>query len=173
MSKPALQLSNLGEWAVERTNEIYFAKSMAEAKQAIEKFFAPHVKATVNGRPVSRDDIDTILLGMRPTEEGNLGFFWTDLVYAARDRATQRDGSLGGVYVITGVKVLHPQTGELIPSFRRKSVSIDVESQSDDLAIDSRKIVGFATVAHNFPLEELDHQEKLRWKDIKQYSARL
>ncbi|KIK52684.1 hypothetical protein GYMLUDRAFT_88644 [Collybiopsis luxurians FD-317 M1] len=157
-----LALSSIAEWTDERVAEIYLARSTAKAKQAIEDLFSPHVKASLNGRSITRAQIDQLLLGMRSTEEGDLGFYWTDLVDVSGDPKTHRNGALGGVYIITGLQLPHPETGKLVPSFRRKCVAIKVESQSEDLSIDSRKITEFTTIAYNYPMDQLEALEKKR-----------
>ncbi|KAJ3735270.1 hypothetical protein DFJ43DRAFT_38596, partial [Lentinula guzmanii] len=64
------ELCSLSEWAQKRTAAIYVAPNKAQAKKAIEDLFAPHVKASINGRNITREEIDQLLLGMRPAEEG-------------------------------------------------------------------------------------------------------
>ncbi|KIK66097.1 hypothetical protein GYMLUDRAFT_55952 [Collybiopsis luxurians FD-317 M1] len=164
-----LKLCSISEWADKRTAAIYLSDSKTKAKQAIEDIFAPHVRASLNGKPITREQIDLLLLGMRSSEEGSLGFWWTDRVATAVDPATQRDGAVGGVYIITGLQTPHPETGKPIPSFRRKAVAVKIESQSNDLSIDSRKIVEFTTIASNFPMDQLDALEKQRAGYVDQY----
>ncbi|KAJ3907305.1 hypothetical protein F5879DRAFT_942342 [Lentinula edodes] len=81
----ATKLCSLPEWVDKRTATIYVAPNRAQAKVAIEELFAPHVKASINGRKITRDEIDQLLLAMRPNEEGALGFFWTDMVGTSKD----------------------------------------------------------------------------------------
>ncbi|KAJ3723952.1 hypothetical protein C8R42DRAFT_664066 [Lentinula raphanica] len=147
------KLSTITEWADRRTAAVYTAKSKALAKDAIQELFAPHVKASINGRKITRDEIDQLLLDMRPTEEGPLGFYWTDLVGTPRD-PSHRDGSVSGVFIISGLRLPHPHSGQMVPTFRRKGVAVIIESQSQDPAIDSRRIVEFVAVANNYPLDQ-------------------
>ncbi|KAJ4485363.1 hypothetical protein J3R30DRAFT_3696703 [Lentinula aciculospora] len=166
------RLCSLSEWADKRTAAIYIAKSKTEAKLAIEDLFAPHVKASINGRNITREEIDQLLLGMRPTEEGALGFYWTDVVGAPRD-PSQRDGAVSGVYIISGLQIPHLETGLLVPGYRRKGVAVIIESQSQDPTIDSRKIVEFVSVANNYYLDQLAAQEKERGRYVSKYGYKL
>ncbi|KAJ3922650.1 hypothetical protein F5877DRAFT_33324 [Lentinula edodes] len=184
------ELSSITEWADKRTAAVYTAKSKTLAKLAVEELFAPHVKASINGRKISRDEIDQLLLDMRPTEEGALGFYWTDLVGVPRD-PSHRDGSVSGMFIISGLQIPDPRTGELVTSFRRKGVAVmyvlplekhsgnsvdpsyPIESQSEDPTIDSRKIVEFVSVANNYPLDQLAAQEKERRTYISKYGYKL
>ncbi|KAF8824044.1 hypothetical protein HHX47_DHR9000449 [Lentinula edodes] len=168
----ATKLCSLPEWVDKRTATIYVAPNRAQAKVAIEELFAPHVKASINGRKITRDEIDQLLLAMRPNEEGALGFFWTDMVGTSKD-PSNRNGSLSGTYVISGLQIPHPETGKLVPGFRRKGVAIIIESQSEDPTIDSRKIVEFVSVANNYPLDQLAAQEKERRTYISKYGYKL
>ncbi|KAF8824045.1 hypothetical protein HHX47_DHR9000548 [Lentinula edodes] len=135
------ELSSITEWADKRTAAVYTAKSKTLAKLAVEELFAPHVKASINGRKISRDEIDQLLLDMRPTEEGALGFYWTDLVGVPRDpshrvcpnvlssfvsrlNSCTQDGSVSGMFIISGLQIPDPRTGELVTSFRRKGVAV-------------------------------------------------
>ncbi|KAJ3988223.1 hypothetical protein F5890DRAFT_1562791 [Lentinula detonsa] len=165
-------LSPIAEWAEKRTAAVYTAKSKALAKIAIEELFAPHVKASINGRKITRDEVDQLLLGMRPNEEGALGFYWTDIVGAPRD-PSHRDGSVSGMFIISGLRLPHPQTGQLVPTFRRKGVAVIIESQSQDPTIDSRRIVEFVAVANNYPLDQLAAQEKQRGTYMSKYGYKL
>ncbi|KAJ4485362.1 hypothetical protein J3R30DRAFT_1347524 [Lentinula aciculospora] len=179
-------LPSIAEWADKRTAAVYTAKSKTLAKVAIEELFAPHVKASINGRNITREEIDQLLLGMRPTEEGALGFYWTDLVGAPKDPSQRvggnggsmacftyrmQDGSVSGMFIISGLRLPNPQTGELVPMFRRKGVAVIVESQSQDPAVDSRKIVEFVAVANNYPLDQLAAQEKERGTYVSNHLA--
>ncbi|GAW02726.1 hypothetical protein LENED_004394 [Lentinula edodes] len=109
---------------------------------------------------------------MRPTEEGALGFYWTDLVGVPRD-PSHRDGSVSGMFIISGLQIPDPRTGELVTSFRRKGVAVIIESQFQDLTIDSRKIVEFVAVANNFPLDQLVDQENERKTYVSRYGYKL
>ncbi|KAJ3770348.1 hypothetical protein FB446DRAFT_790563 [Lentinula raphanica] len=166
------KLSTITEWADRRTAAVYTAKSKALAKDAIQELFAPHVKASINGRKITRDEIDQLLLDMRPTEEGPLGFYWTDLVGTPRD-PSHRDGSVSGVFIISGLRLPHPHSGQMVPTFRRKGVAVIIESQSQDPAIDSRRIVEFVAVANNYPLDQLATQEEHRSTYTSQYGYKL
>ncbi|KAJ3840075.1 hypothetical protein EV361DRAFT_793549 [Lentinula raphanica] len=178
------KLSTITEWADRRTAAVYTAKSKALAKDAIQELFAPHVKASINGRKITRDEIDQLLLDMRPTEEGPLGFYWTDLVGTPRD-PSHRDGSVSGVFIISGLRLPHPHSGQMVPTFRRKGVAVSyyfllifklvhrIESQSQDPAIDSRRIVEFVAVANNYPLDQLATQEEHRSTYTSQYGYKL
>ncbi|KAJ3988224.1 hypothetical protein F5890DRAFT_1493092 [Lentinula detonsa] len=166
------EVCSLSEWAQKRTAAIYVAPNKAQAKKAIEDLFAPHVKASINGRNITREEIDQLLLGMRPAEEGALEFFWTDVVATPKD-PSQRDGAVSGVYVIIGLSLPHPQTGELAPAFRRKGVAVIIESQSQDPMVDSRKIVEFVSVANNYPLDQLAAQERERKTFVSKYGYKL
>ncbi|KIK63502.1 hypothetical protein GYMLUDRAFT_72152 [Collybiopsis luxurians FD-317 M1] len=150
------QLCSLGEWAVKGTTDIYLAKTRAEAEQAVDKVFAPNVHSWLNGKRLSKDQLYKLLLDLRHPDdsEESLGFYWSDYVHAAIDPTTERDGTLCGVYVVTNVLLPHPQTGELVPHIRRKAISIVIESQSQDLSIDSRRVVELVTVARNIPQEQ-------------------
>ncbi|KAJ3757270.1 hypothetical protein EV360DRAFT_84182 [Lentinula raphanica] len=166
------KLSTITEWADRRTAAVYTAKSKALAKDAIQELFAPHVTASINGRKITRDEIDQLLLDMRPTEEGPLGFYWTDLVGTPRD-PSHRDGSVSGVFIISGLRLPHPHSGQMVPTFRRKGVAVIIESQSQDPVIDSRRIVEFVAVANNYPLDQLATQEEHRSTYTSQYGYKL
>lgn len=84
-----LQLSSISEWADRKTAAVYLVDSKKKAQAAIDDMFAPNVKATINGRVIDKKEIDMLLLAMRPSEEGALGFYWTDFVGAPRDSSNR------------------------------------------------------------------------------------
>ncbi|KAF9069008.1 hypothetical protein BDP27DRAFT_1326283 [Rhodocollybia butyracea] len=157
----SLKLASLYEWSRDRMAAIFEAQTTEDALQAIKDTFPDNVKATLNGSPLPRDLIDKFVLVMRPTEfqwrdgyEG-LKVHWKEYAEVPKDD-THRDGAFGGFYFITGLMKAHPKTGEVVPFIRFKTVTVKIESMSEDVSIDSRKITELVFVGSDKPASEVE-----------------
>ncbi|KAK1222881.1 hypothetical protein PQX77_014303 [Marasmius sp. AFHP31] len=147
---PPVQFSSLTEWSIAHIRRIFEAPNDSEAVRAISETFSPTVSATLNGSPIPREGIDKLVLTMRQGSIGGNGLKveWKHTVESPMDPSTNRDGSFGGVYVITGLRKSLPGSDEPVPFARHKTVTVRIESQNaEDYSMDSRRIVHLVFVA--------------------------
>ncbi|KAK7032284.1 hypothetical protein VNI00_013243 [Paramarasmius palmivorus] len=148
---PKPMLCSLTEWSINHIRDVFEAPSDEEALRAIEQTFSLSVTATLNGSPLPREGIIKLVLSMR--QGGRMGggsglrVNWKHTVEVPADPVTNRDGSFGGVYVITGLRKILPDFNRPVTFSRHKSVNVKIESQSPDTHLDSRRIVSLVFVA--------------------------
>ncbi|KIK55100.1 hypothetical protein GYMLUDRAFT_48050 [Collybiopsis luxurians FD-317 M1] len=151
-SETKIRIPTLAEWSEARMAAIFEASTEEDALKAIADTFPDDVKATLNGNPLPRPMIDKFVLVMRPRPEGGLKVHWKEHAEAPKD-PEHRNGSFGGFYYITGLIKPHPVTGEMVPFIRYKTVTVKIESLSDDLSYDSRKITELVFVGSDRPVD--------------------
>ncbi|KAF8896448.1 hypothetical protein BD779DRAFT_1433847 [Infundibulicybe gibba] len=140
------QLSSLSDWSVHHIRDIFEAGSDQQSLWAVASTFSEGVNATINGKPIRRDDISQLVLSMRQGSPG-LKVQWQQAAEAPRDPSTNRDGHFDGVYVIRGIRKVLPGANAPVEYERHKSVTVTIESQSSNPTVDSRKITNLAFVA--------------------------
>ncbi|KAJ4477385.1 hypothetical protein J3R30DRAFT_213383 [Lentinula aciculospora] len=148
----AIQLSTLGQWSEEHMAAIFEAVTEEDALKAIADTFPDDVRASLNGSPLPRSMIDKLVLIMRPGPQGGLKVHWKERAEVPKDLG-HRNGAFGGFYYITGIRKPHPETGEIVPFIRYKTVTVKIESMSEDLSYDSRKITELVFVGSDKPAE--------------------
>uniref|UniRef100_A0A0W0EUY7 Uncharacterized protein n=1 Tax=Moniliophthora roreri TaxID=221103 RepID=A0A0W0EUY7_MONRR len=130
-SKPAL--CSLTEWSIVHVRNIFEASSDEEALRAIMETFSPTVSATLNGSPLPREGIDKLVLAMRQGGRsdgvGNgLKVHWKHTVEVPINGSTNRDGSFGGVYIISGLKKTSPGSDRPTNFSRHKTVTVNLRT---------------------------------------------
>ncbi|KAJ3873861.1 hypothetical protein F5051DRAFT_110576 [Lentinula edodes] len=148
----AIKLSTLAQWSEEHMAAIFEAVTEEDALKAITDTFPDDVRATLNGSPLPRPMIDKLVLVMRPGPQGGLKVHWREQAEVPKD-PSHRNGAFGGFYYITGIRKPHPDTGEIVPFIRYKTVTVKIESMSEDLSYDSRKITELVFVGSDKPAE--------------------
>ncbi|KAE9402909.1 hypothetical protein BT96DRAFT_815751 [Gymnopus androsaceus JB14] len=149
-SNTTVKLSSLAQWSVERIAAIFEAATEEDALKAIAETFPDDVHASLNGSPLPRPMIDKAVLAMRPGPKGGLKVVWKEKTEAPTD-SSNRNGAFGGYYHITGILKPDPETKQLVPFVRHKIVTVKIQSQSEDLSYDSRKITELVYVACDHP----------------------
>ncbi|KAJ3778122.1 hypothetical protein FB446DRAFT_715016 [Lentinula raphanica] len=147
-----LKLSSLRQWSEDHMAAIFEAATLEDAVKAIADSFPDNVRATLNGAPLARSSIDKMVAVMRPTPQGGLKVHWKEGCEVAND-PYNRNGTFGGFYCITGLRKPHPETGEIVPFIRYKTVIVKIESLSEDVSYDSRKITDLTFVGSDKPAE--------------------
>ncbi|KAJ8464063.1 hypothetical protein ONZ45_g17372 [Pleurotus djamor] len=143
------RLSTLSEWSAEHIRDVFEAPSDAMSLQAIENTFAHDLFATINGAPINRDGIKQLVLAMRQGSPHGLKVRWQQAVEVAADASSNRDGSFGGVYIISGIQKQLPGMNKPAEFERHKTVTVRIASQSSDPFVDSRRIVNLTFVAND------------------------
>lgn len=122
MSIPnATKLSSFREWSIEHITNIFETPSDDDCLRFIRETFADDVTATINGTPLPRQGLDTLVQVMRKSSKSGLSVEWGESTEVARDPNTNRasifyfppsraylfislkDGELTGFYVIRGL----------------------------------------------------------------------
>ncbi|KAF4571574.1 hypothetical protein EYR36_008914 [Pleurotus pulmonarius] len=141
-------LSNLYDWSREHIHDVFEAPNDDMCLRAIESTFAKNLQATINGAPLDREGIKQLVLAMRRGSSTGLKVRWHQAVPVPRD-PTNRNGSFGGVYVISGIQKQLPGMSKPAEFERHKTVTVRIESLSSDPYVDSRRIVNLTFVAND------------------------
>ncbi|RDX57076.1 hypothetical protein K466DRAFT_484322 [Polyporus arcularius HHB13444] len=149
-------LSTFYSWSIEHIKNVFEAKSERDCLQALEDTFSQRLEFTFNGSPLPRVGLQKIVLGMLQTSGFCLNVDWLNAVEVPRD-GSNRSGMLGGYYVIRNVKKPLPGSSTLALFERHKSVNVEIESESPDPSVDSRRIVKLAIVATDVPVPPASH----------------
>ncbi|KAI9061074.1 hypothetical protein PYCCODRAFT_1427917 [Trametes coccinea BRFM310] len=139
-------------WSIEHIKKVFEAKSERECLQALEETFSQRLEFTFNGSPLPRVGLQKIVLAMLQTSGFCLNVDWLNAVEVPRD-SSNRNGMLGGYYIIRNVKKPVPGSSKLGCFERHKSVNVVIESESSDPTVDSRRIVKLAIVATDVPVQ--------------------
>ncbi|KAF9267983.1 hypothetical protein L218DRAFT_656146 [Marasmius fiardii PR-910] len=150
IGSPSSQLCSLTEWSVAHIRNIFEADTDSDALDAISGTFSSTLSATLNGNPLPREGIDKLVLSMRHGSCSGKGLRvqWKHTVEVPRDSSTNREGSFGGVYVISGLRKTLPGSEKPTYFTRHKTVTVKIESQKpEEPNVDSRRIVDLVFVA--------------------------
>ncbi|KAI0360185.1 hypothetical protein OH77DRAFT_1394527 [Trametes cingulata] len=139
-------------WSIEHIKRVFEAKTERDCLQALEDTFSQRLEFTFNGSPLPRVGLQKIVLGMLQTSGFCLNVDWLNAVEVPRD-GSNRNGMLGGYYIIRNVKKPLPGSSTLACYERHKSVNVVIESESPDPSVDSRRIVKLAIVATDVPVQ--------------------
>src|SRR5277367_1509448 len=91
MSVPnATKLSSFREWSIDHITNIFETPSDDDCLRYIRETFADDVTATINGSPLPRQGIDTLVHAMRTSSETGLSVEWGETTEVARDPNTNR-----------------------------------------------------------------------------------
>ncbi|KAF5340893.1 hypothetical protein D9758_012193 [Tetrapyrgos nigripes] len=152
-STSSQRLPTLTEWSIDHIRNIFEASTDSHALQAITNTFSDTLSASVNGKPLNRSGVEHLVLGMRrAAAAAGLKVDWERTLEVPDDDATNRDGSFGGFYTISGLRKEIPGSRTLADFIRHKTVTVRIESQSNDQNVDSRKIVSLVFVATDVPV---------------------
>ncbi|KAK7463388.1 hypothetical protein VKT23_006743 [Stygiomarasmius scandens] len=152
-SKTYSRLPTLTEWSVDHIRAVFEAPTDSHALQAISETFSTSLSASVNGRPLNRSGVENLVLAMRrDAASTGLKVDWERTLEVPDDANTNRDGSFGGFYTISGLQKQIPGSHTPMDFIRHKTVTVRIESQVGDQFIDSRKIVSLVFVATDFPV---------------------
>ncbi|KAH9902750.1 hypothetical protein C8Q73DRAFT_635136 [Cubamyces lactineus] len=139
-------------WSTEHIRRVFEAKSEHDCLKALDDTFSQRLEFTFNGSPLPRAGLQKIVLAMLQTSGFCLNVDWLNAVEVPRD-GSNRNGMLGGYYIIRNVKKPVPGSSELACFERHKSVNVVIESESTDPSVDSRRIVKLAIVATDVPVQ--------------------
>lgn len=82
-------LSSLTNWSMQHIRDIFEAGSDDQCLKAVVDTFSENVVATINGSPITREDIKQLVLSMRKGSQG-LRVQWQQAVEVPKDPATNR-----------------------------------------------------------------------------------
>jgi len=83
------------EWSAQHIRDIFEAPSDDEALRSISNTFSEGVDAMLNGKPLTREGIDQLVLAMRKSAcRDGLKVRWKETVEVPRDPSTNRVGTL-------------------------------------------------------------------------------
>ncbi|KAH8100941.1 hypothetical protein BXZ70DRAFT_1007871 [Cristinia sonorae] len=137
--------SSIYTWSIEHIKRVFEAKSEDDCIRAIDDTFSHAIDVTVNGKPLSRMELQRFVLNMVGSSGYRLNVQWQNAVEVPRDDSN-RDGVLGGYYIIRNVRKQGSGRFE-----RHKFVNVVIESESVDQWIDSRRIVSLSLTAMDKP----------------------
>ncbi|KAI0663913.1 hypothetical protein C8Q70DRAFT_386850 [Cubamyces menziesii] len=139
-------------WSTEHIRRVFEAKSENDCLKALDDTFSQRLEFTFNGSPLPREGLQKIVLAMLQASGFCLNVDWLNAVEVPRD-GSNRNGMLGGYYIIRNVKKPVPGSSKLACFERHKSVNVVIESESADPSVDSRRIVKLAIVATDVPVQ--------------------
>ncbi|KAF7791746.1 hypothetical protein EIP86_002770 [Pleurotus ostreatoroseus] len=100
-------LSTIYEWSVEHIKNVFEAKSEDECIKALDETFSQHIDFSTNGKQLNRADLQRFVLSMVQLSGFRLKVQWQNALEVPRDE-TNRDGVLGGYYIISSLRKLSP-----------------------------------------------------------------
>ncbi|KAK7690518.1 hypothetical protein QCA50_005616 [Cerrena zonata] len=146
-----MSLPSIYAWSIEHIKHVFEAKTERDCLESIEETFSHHIEISINGKELSRGELQKFVLSMVKSSGFRLNVSWQNAVEVPRDESN-RDGVLGGYYIIRNVR--KPSSGSA-PSARferHKFVNVVVESESGSDRIDSRRIVKLSLTAMDKPV---------------------
>jgi hypothetical protein len=88
--REATKLCSLSDWSVRHIRDVFEAHSEEKCLRAIASTFSDGVNASINGKPLSREGINQLVLAMRRSSAGGLKVHWQQAMEVPRDAATNR-----------------------------------------------------------------------------------
>lgn len=82
-------LSSLTVWSMQHIRDIFESGSDDQCIKAVAETFSENIVATINGNPITREDIKQLVLGMRKGSQG-LRVHWQQAAEVPKDPATNR-----------------------------------------------------------------------------------
>ncbi|CAL1716951.1 unnamed protein product [Somion occarium] len=146
-----MAFTSIYSWSIDHIKHVFEAKSEDECLRAIEDTFSHHIDVSVNGKELSRIELQKFVLTMVKTSGFRLNVSWQNAVEVPRD-ASNRDGALGGYYIIRNVRKPGPGVTPSARYERHKFVNVVIESESANDRIDSRRIVKLSLTAMDKPV---------------------
>ncbi|THH29992.1 hypothetical protein EUX98_g4187 [Antrodiella citrinella] len=138
--------SSIYTWSIDHIKTVFEAKTEDECIRAIDDTFSHAIDVTVNGKALSRMELQRFVLNMLGSSGYRLAVQWQNAVEVPRDDSN-RDGVLGGYYIIRNIRKQGSSKFE-----RHKFVNVVIESESVDPRIDSRRIVSLSLTAMDKPM---------------------
>lgn len=133
-------LSSLTSWSQEHIAAIFEAPTEQGSLKALQETFSPSVKASINGKPLTYDDIERMVLEMRKEAPNGLKVHWLQTVEASYDQNNLvsflyrdhgivfmtfiQEGLLGGTYIIKGIYKMVEGLDEPVEHTRHKVVIV-------------------------------------------------
>ncbi|KAI0077777.1 hypothetical protein K474DRAFT_1661188 [Panus rudis PR-1116 ss-1] len=142
-----MPIPSIYSWSIDHIKAVFEAKSEDECLRAIEETFSHHIDVSVNGKELSRPELQKFVLTMVKTSGYRLSVAWQNALEVPRD-PSNRDGVLGGYYIIRNVRKPGPSAARFE---RHKYVNVVIESESPNDHVDSRRIVKLALTAMDKP----------------------
>ncbi|PSS36764.1 hypothetical protein PHLCEN_2v1395 [Hermanssonia centrifuga] len=96
-------LPTLYDWSVEHIKNVFEAKSEDECLRAIHATFSQNIDFSTNGKQLCQLDLQRFILSMVSGSGFRLKVQWQNALEVPRDD-TNRDGVLGGYYIINNVR---------------------------------------------------------------------
>jgi len=138
--------SSIYAWSIDHIKTVFEAKTEDECIRAIDDTFSHAIDVTVNGKALSRMELQRFVLNMLGSSGYRLAVQWQNAVEVPRDDSN-RDGVLGGYYIIRNIRKQGSSKFE-----RHKFVNVVIESESVDSRVDSRRIVSLSLTAMDKPM---------------------
>ncbi|KAF9473810.1 hypothetical protein BDN70DRAFT_816721 [Pholiota conissans] len=146
-----LQLNSLTEWSREHIRAVFESPTADEALKAVQATFSTSINVTLNGKQLAYKDIVDMVLRLRKEAPGGLKVQWLQAIDSPSS-PDNREGGLGGMYVIRGIYRVQKDYDRPVEIGRHKAVVVRIESQSTSSFIDSRRIVQLSIVASDSPI---------------------
>jgi len=141
--------TSIYDWSISHIKSVFEAKSEEDCLSAIEETFSHGIDIDMNGKRLSRPELQKFVLNMVKTSGYRLVVQWQNALEVPRDQSN-RDGVLGGYYVIRNVRKPGPSASGRFE--RHKFVNVTIESEFPDTRIDSRRIVKLSLTAMDKPV---------------------
>ncbi|KAL4244071.1 hypothetical protein ABKN59_010964 [Abortiporus biennis] len=142
--------STIYDWSIEHIRDVFEAKSEDECLFAIDHTFSQSIEVIVNGNPLTRLELERFVLSMLKNSNFRLNVQWQHALEVPQD-STNRNGVLGGYYIIRNVRKQAQGVSPNARFTRHKYVHAHIESESSDQRVDSRRIVKLYLAAEDKP----------------------
>ncbi|KAI0925561.1 hypothetical protein AcW1_007976 [Taiwanofungus camphoratus] len=118
-----LMLSTFYAWSVEHIQRVFEAKTSAECLRAVDDTFSQKIELTLNGNSLPRIHLQRAILAMVESSGFQLTVHWQNAVEVPQDELN-RNGMLGGYYIIRNLRKEVPGTSEFARFERHKSINV-------------------------------------------------
>ncbi|KAL6301338.1 hypothetical protein BKA93DRAFT_738820 [Sparassis latifolia] len=145
-------LSTIYAWSLDHIKRVFEAKTTLECLRALDETFSQHIEFTMNGMQLPRIGLQRTVLAMVEASGYRLAVDWQNAVEVPKD-PSNRNGVLGGYYIIRNVTKHLPGSAAPLLCERHKSINVVIESEHPDANSDSRRIVKLALVATDLPVQ--------------------
>lgn len=91
--------SSIYTWSIDHIKSVFEAKSEADCIHAIDETFSHAIEVTVNGKPLSRMELQRFVLNMAGSSGYRLQVHWQNAVEVPRDETNRVSDTLCLVHI--------------------------------------------------------------------------
>ena len=90
-----MSLSSIYEWSIDHIKHVFEAKTEEDSLEAIDDTFSHHIEIIMNGKELSRGELQKFVLAMVKSSGFRLGVSWQNAVEVPRDDSNRVSSAIG------------------------------------------------------------------------------